>query len=368
MAAHRNLVISKFHAGVGPDLLAAYFERIGLSGEQAAPVAWNIDAFNNLLEERQDIAAVILEDFNRMNDVCETSYGVLARQYDLAHIPRNPEDTREAQAMTLFLHYTDHFDRAYSRYLLVAGDAAMSVYSMPITPFIPTTTKEDAFRQGVETWFKETRKDEPQVLQSDEYDERVILIKHGSDPKTLPLWSEGKESPIISRLAEQDTLIYERDTGLLRVKAVLPKDGDCYLSLFAEHYAGDPALAEKAKSEEMFSLEPVHTRRFDYGGRGHIVRVELARLAMKVYGQANTEITVKASDVRDAFRYDLYGLDFDSGILTEVWFRFLLFQPGRRRTTVTCLVRPPATIRHLRERWYRAPILQYLQDQGVKLK
>lgn len=368
MAAHRSLVISKFHAGVGPDLLVAYFHRLGLSEEQAALSAWNIDALNHLLEDRKDLAAVVLEDFNRMNDVCETSYGVLARQYDLAHLPLNPEATREAQAMNIFLHYPDHFDRAYSRYLLIAGDAAMSVYSLPITPFVPTATQEEGFRQGVETWFKETRKDEAVVLQYDDYDERVILIKHGSNPKNLQLWSERKESPLLGRLAEQDTLIYERDTGVLRVKAVLPKDGDFYLSLFAEQYAGNGALADKARKEEMFSLEPVHTRRFDYGGRGPIVRVELARVVMKVYGQANTEVSIKASDVRDAFKYDLGQLDFDSGILTVVWFRFHLFQAGRRNQPVTCLIRPLATIRRLRERWYRQPILDYLKEQGVKLQ
>src|SRR3989304_5439934 len=99
MAPHRNLVIGKFHAGAGPNLLTEYFQRLGLSDEHAAPPAWNSDAFDHLLEERTDLSAIILEDFHRMNDVCETSYGVLAREYDLASLPFDPEATREALAM-----------------------------------------------------------------------------------------------------------------------------------------------------------------------------------------------------------------------------------------------------------------------------
>ncbi|GEM_PF-5286344 len=145
------------------------------------------------------------------------------------------------------------------------------------------------------------------------------------------------------------------------------KDVRQYLLLFARHYAGDDALADEAIDKEEFSLEPIQKGTFDYGGRDEIARVVPVRLTAKLYGRAGTVITVPADDIRDAYADDLGGLTLDTGVMSRAWLRFYFNRIGRRTRPVTVEIAPPSSIRHLRERWYYVPVLNYLQSQGVKL-
>ncbi|GEM_PF-3698321 len=205
--SHRSLNITKFYDAVGSTPLTDYFIRLGIEEQQAAQMAFNISAFNHFMEDpaHADLSDAINETFNRINDVCATSHGILRRAFEVAWLVYNVVETPEAQGMQLYLDYPDLFDRAYSRYLLVAGDARMSVYSIPIPDFAPTEQHESGFRSDVEAWFKQVHQDTPKVLVYPEYDEWVIRIKHSSNLQHFLFREEdGSETSVQGRLAQED--------------------------------------------------------------------------------------------------------------------------------------------------------------------
>ena len=371
MAPHRSFVIKKFHTAVAGDLLTEYLLHRGMPSELVAQASFHVDTLVDLLDDPSwsDLAVGLSEDFHRMNDVCGGAYGVLQRAYERAQIPSDPNEEPEAQAMRLFLRAPQWFEYAFGRYLLIAGGANLNVYPFPQNIAAATEAEVSLFRDDLmEYGAANGRGSPPRVVSYADQGEATLLIQHGSGPRVINLWTEEGDAPLRGRFTQEDVLIYEDDTGLLRIKSTQPSDSDEYLRLFAKHMAGDEALAAEAKRAETYSLVPIQERRFDYGGRGVVMKVEFVKAQMRVYGVAATELIIRASDIRAAFEQDLGGLSFDSGLFTRVWLCFHVHQPGRRKAQVTVEIAPPATFKNLRERWYKVPIERYLQEEGVKLR
>lgn len=169
------------------------------------------------------------------------------------------------------------------------------------------------------------------------------------------------------RPAVEDVVVFETDTGLLRVRASYPTEREKYLYLFAAHLLGDASLADDAMNTELFSLEPIRTGAFRYGGEGQIVGVDLIKARLKLFGAAETVIDIRSADVLDSFRRDLHGLSLQSGLLLMARLRFRIKLPREPERTLTFEIEPPGRT-DLVERRHADLVLRYLERQGVMLR
>jgi hypothetical protein len=367
MPTHLGLDLDRFVNAVWPPLLNLYAERLGV---QNGPDAWQVfngPALQHYLAqpENAEVTALIRHDFQCVNDVALYGMGTLIRACEKYRVEFPPNATPETIAMSLFLDHRDAFDFAWSRYLLYGSPANLSVHPMELGHLRIGADQLAAFRAAVQRWFAEQAKGEHCIVNEYQDDgDTVILIRHGTHFRTIPFWKDAEVSMASFRPALEDAIVYEPDTSLLRIRASLAKDRRHYLLLFATCIAGNEALADAA---EIFTLAPLQRRTFNFGGEGHIVGVELRKVRMKLHGATKVVAEFTSPDVLNSFRYDLPGLEIDSGILTLARFCFHIQFPGERPTTVTFNIEPP-TITNLAERRYSHLIMKYLERQGVKLR
>ena len=367
MPKHLGLDLDRFVNAVAPPLLNHYVERLA---QQNGPTPWEVfngPALQHYLvqPENAEIAAVIREDLQCVNDVALYGMGTLVRACQKYRVDFPPNATPETIGMSLFLDHRDAFDFAWSRYLLYGSPANLSVHPMDLGHLRIGADQLASFRGAVQRWFAEQAKGEECIVRVFEDDgETVILISHGAHMKAIPFWKDHEISITSLRPALEDVIVYEPDTSLVRIRAALSKDRRQYLRLFASCIAGNEALADAA---EMFTLAPLQAGTFNFGGEGPIVGIELRKVRMKLHGATKVVAEFTSPDVLNSFHYDLPGLGIASGILLLARFCFHIHFAGQRRTTVTFNVDPPS-ITNLAERRYSDLIMKYLERQGVKLR
>lgn len=374
MPRHRGLSLDRFVRAVPPDLLERYTERVSEQAVSATPVpsGWqllNPQALALFLNasENAEVAGVILDDFQRVNDIALDGAAILSRacrKYGLEMNGLAPE----GMAMSLFLDHRDAFDFAWSRYLLYGSASRLSVHPMPLGPIRITTVQVSLLEEGVKAYFANQAKGEQCIVRQFEDDgQTVILIKHGTYVHTIPFW-KGDEVRVTSlRPALEDVLVYEPDAGVLRVKAGLSKDREEYLRLFALCVGGDERLADAAVQGEVFSLEPIQNGSFDFSGEGPITKVRLRRVRMIIYGVTDLVADFRSPDVLRSFERDIPGFGVSSGLVTMARLCFHVHYPDERPTTVTFTIEPPATT-DLAERRHADEIFRYLTRQGIRLR
>lgn len=370
MARHRTLALHKFVSAISPDVVQRYMERIPTDRRPDAWATLNGDALDHFLSqpENADVAAPILEDFRRVNDISEQGMGIVVHACEKFGVPVANERTSEELALVLFLDKSDGFDFAWSRYLLLSSEARLSLYQIPAAGVRADPERLQQFERETRDWFTHLAKGEQCIINCyEDNGETMITIKHGSYFRTQAFW-QGKDIVVDSfRPALEDVLVYDPGEALLQIKASLPKDRDEYLRLFATHIAGDPALADKAREAEVFTLGPVQMGTFNYQGDGVVARVDLVEVRIKIFGVTNPVVNIKADNVVEALRHDVQGLSLNSGLITYAKFRFLLLPPGHPPTKVTFEIQPPAHT-DLAQKEHAETVLLYLRQQGVRLR
>ena len=375
MPKYKGLSLSRFVASILPETMQAYGERLSqiFSEGPVLPAGWELingEALQHYMDqpENAEVAAVVRQDFQRVNSIADEGTPTLVRAYQKYGIALPGEETPEQLAMRLFLKHPDAFDFAWSRYLLYGSAARLSVHFMRLGDLKISKEQLALFEYEVKRWFADQAKGEQCIVrQFEDCGEIVILIQHGTYMKAQPFWKDGEVSIVSLRPALEDVLVYEPDTSFLRIRALLPKDRDQYLSLFASSIAGDPSLCDPAVTGQVFTLAPVQDGSFDYGGAEYITGVELRRVKMRLYGSTKLVADLRSPDLLRSFRDDLPGLNVRSGDLLLVRLQFHLTYPNERPTTVTFTIEPPATT-DLPERRHAEDILKYLDEQGVKLR
>lgn len=374
MLKHGGLSLARFVEAIPPDLLNEYVGRLAQSAPPNAtlPGGWqllNAPALSLYLNvpENAEVAAIILEDFQRVNDIAQDGAGVLVRaciKYKVVLDSQVPE----TMAMQLFLNYSEAFEFAWSRYLLYGSTARLSAHPLPLGDLIVKPEQVTRFETGVRAWFASQAKGEQCLVKSfEDTGQSVVLIQHGTYVQTVAFWDRDQVKLTSFRPALEDVLLYEPDTQTLRIKAGLAKDRDEYVRLFAVCMGGNERLAEAALRGEVFSLSPIEQGEFDFNGDGPITKVELRRVRMTVYGVTNLIADFRSPDILQSFGRDLPGFGISSGVLTLARFRFYVHYPGERPTTVTFSVEPPSRT-DLAERRYTDLILAYLRQQGIQLQ
>jgi hypothetical protein len=368
MPKHLGLDFDRFVNAVWPPLLDRYAKRFGAENGPSPWEVFNGPAFNHYLTqpENAEVAAVIRQNLQSVNDVAQYGMGTLVRACQKYHVDFPPNATPETIAMSLFLDHRDAFDFAWSRYLLYGSPANLSVHPMELGHLRIGADQLASFRGAVQRRFAEQAKGEQCIVRVFEDDgETAILISHGAHMKAIPFWKDDEISWTSLRPALEDVIVYEPDTSLVRIRAGLPNDRREYLRLFAACIAGNEALADN--DAEIFTLAPLQKGTFNFGGEGPIVGIELRKVKMKLHGATKLVAEFTSPDVLASFRYDLPGLDIDSGILMLARFRFHIHFTGERARTVTFNIEPP-TITNLAERRYSDLIMKYLERQGIKVR
>ncbi len=367
---HRSLTTTKFVSVVDPDYLRRYIADLDFNTPPSAWAEINGEEFDKYLSRRenQTIAAIVREDFQRVNDVCSDGMNLILRAYRRAGIAVDQELTAEDLAFRLFLDNRKAFDFAWSRYLLFAGTAKLSVHAATAKTVDFSEGSIRSFERGLSVWFSDQAKGQQcEITHFDDGSESILLIRHGTYLRAFPHWLEDQLAVAALRPALEDLIVFEREKGVLRIRASGQKERREYIRLFALHVLGDEELAKQAESEEVFTLSPIQSDQFSYAGAGPITRVQLRHVKMRLYGVTEPIINISSPDVAISFEHDMQGLSLENGLLLSAKLKFHIQYPGERPTSRTFTISPPSRS-DLPDRRDRDLVMGYLEDQGVVLR
>lgn len=369
MRKHRSLVVTKFAGVIDPGRMRRYLESLS---PETPPSAWAeingpvLDQWMNQ-PENVHIAEIIREDFRRINDICTDGMPLLVRAYKRAVIPIDQDLPAEDLAFLLFLDHRKAFEFAWSRYLLFAGAAKLSVHATTAKNIDFSDDSLRGFELSLSQWFSDQAKGQQCEISHFEDDgENLLLIRRGTYVRALPHWQGNELAVTALRPALEDIIVFERERGLIRIKTTAQNDRKEYLRLFALCILGDEKLAAEAESEEVFTLTPIQQGNFSFSGSGPITRVQLQHVKMRLYGVTEPLVEIRARDVAIAFEHDMQGLTLESGLLLSARLKFHIQHAGERATTRTFTISPPSRS-DLPDRRDRQLILNYLEQQGVVL-
>lgn len=370
MPKHRGLTLKKFVRAIPWDLFERYFAALEWEDQPSGWVFLNHEAMEEFLKRPDNAQAggVILEDFRRINDICEQGMNLLVRAYQRFDLEFDPDSPRQEMAMRLFLNHRDAFEFAWGRYLFYSSSSRLSFHEIPSDRVRIGGGEIATFREEVRRWFTGLAKgDVCNVRHFEDAGDEVILVSHGSYVRTIAYWEGDRIALNSFRPASEDILIYNAEDSLLSIKASLAKDREQYLRTFATCMAGDESLADDATRKQVFSLTPLQNDTFDFGGDPPITRIELLKVRLKLYSPGDPVIEVKSRDVLHTFARDLAGLSLNSGRLIFARFCFHLHPDGEKLVKVTFEIEPPSRT-NLAQKRYADIIENYLVQQGVKLQ
>lgn len=369
MGKHRTLSLEAFVKSISWEFFRRYFDK----HVKKAPQEWvliNADAMQQFLDDpvNAEDAGNIQEDFQRINDIAQEGMNILVRTCQKYNIEIVPDENPAQLSMRLFLDYSEAFEFAWSRYLLYDSAARLSIYPLHnVESLVIGSTEIEAFQEGVQRWFAELAKgDKCRVRPYEDQGEIVILVRHGAYIRTVPFWEGDDVSFNSFRPAIEDVLVYDPTKSQLFIKSALAKDREQYLRLFASCIVGDERIADQAIKDEIFTLAPLQQGSFNFSGGGPIIKIDLVKIRMKLYGVSSPVIDLRARDIQDAFKHDLGSLTINSGVLTMARFHFHLRFPNHKLIKVTFEIEPPSRT-NLAQKRYAQVIEEYLLEQGVKL-
>ena len=370
MPKHRGLSLRKFVFAVPWDLFERYFAQLK---PDAKPSAWaflNPEVLEDFLNHPANAEAspTILEDFHRVNDLGGTYFGLLLRAYERSGLECDQELPPEALAMRLFLDDRDAFEYAWTMYLLLASPTRVYEYRFPAGRLIAGDEEISRMKANLQGWFANLKKgSQCEIKRFLDSDGLVIRVSRGSQLRTIARWRGNEVDFETFRPASEDILVYDPSASRLCIKCSVNRDREHYIHAFAQFIAGDTEMAEAALNEKVFSLEPIQSGSFDYGGYGPITRVSLVEAHIRLPLLGEPIFSVKCDNVVRALAESDSGLSLNSGRLLRVRMRFeLRLEADKRPREINFEIEPPG-YSSLVQNAYAKVIDGYLRDQGVKL-
>ncbi len=368
MPRHRSLTLKKLIAAIDPELMERYFtEKLPPNTTLPQRFIMSPKAVDVFMNDPRNVEAkgLVLQDFRKINDICEKGKNLIIRAYNYFNIQWNRKHAPENLAMKLFLDHKDAFDYAYAWFCYYHASAKMSHHRMP-GEFNLTKKKSDSFLKEIKGWFTELAKGQECIVTPyDEDNSTVILIKHGSYVRTVAYWKKKKIEFLSFRPANEDILVYDKEKEILSIKATLQKDREQYIESFSRCIMDDESLAESESRDTVYTLEPVQNGSFNWEGNEDIKRITLTEVIIKLSGNTGAVVKIRSNDVRKTLAQDISGISLDSGELTYVRFRFVLKIDGKEQK-VAFMVSPPS-VSDLTQKKHVEIISDYLKEQGVKL-
>jgi len=364
---HRSLTLKKLVNAIDHELMERYFAEKFPDAKLPVHIIMDTEAIESFMEDPRNAEArgLILQDFRKINDICEKGKNLLVRAYRYFDIQWKEGHTPENMAMKLFLDHKEAFDYAYAWYSYYHSSGKMSHHLIP-GDFKVTKRKLESFLAETKEWFKDLAKGpECLITHYDEENSTVIFIKHGSYVRTMAYWKEDKIEMISFRPASEDILLYDKDKEILSVKASLQKDREQYINSFSRCIMGDESLAESEGRDTIYTLEPLQDGSFNWEGNENIKKIILTEVRLKLPGGTEPVIKISSGDVRKTFAEDISDIGLDTGELTYAHFHFILEVDGKKQK-VSFMIAPPA-VSDLAQKRHTEIISDYLKDQGVKL-
>lgn len=368
MPCHRSLNLKKFLDSIPESLIEEYFK--GKFGVELAllPAAYGYETVNEFLDQIQveNLKSHILEDFTHINDVCEKAMNILVQAIHRYNIQTTGEELRQELAMHLFLHHKEAFDYAYDYYCFLNASSKMSHHNIEAAGFAITDDKIENFRQRVsDFYFNLAKGRECMARYYDEEDQTIIVIIHGSYMRSMVIWDGQQIKTRFFRPANEDILLFNKNTSVLSIKAPYPKDKLNYITAFTEAILEDESQAKRPDRDVTYTLEPLQKGTFSFAGNDIIASITLLEVKLALRGITSPAVEIKSTDVMETLKDDIIGLDLNSGELVHAKFRFMLDIDGKLKK-VTFEVNPP-NVTDLNRKKYADIIGTYLKENGVKL-
>jgi hypothetical protein len=353
---------------IDPELMERYFKK-KVPEDATLPVHIIMDygAIEAFMEDPRNTEAkgFVLQDFRKINDICEKGKNLLVRAYKYFNLTRDDRHTLENLAMKLFLDHEEAFDYAYAWYSYYHASGKMSHHSIP-GDFSVTDEKLDAFLEETKEWFRELAKGrECLITHYDEENSTVILIEHGSYIRTITYWQEKEIKMISFRPASEDILLYNNENNVLSIKASLAKDREQYIESFSRCIMGDESLAESEERDAIYTLRPLQNGSFNWDGNESVKKVILTEVILKLPGSTDPVVKINSKDVRESLSENFSDIGLDAGELTYAHFHFILDVDGKEQK-VSFMIAPP-DVSDLAQKKHVDIISDYLKQQGVKL-
>jgi len=260
MPRHRGLTLKKLVSAIDPELLERYFkEKLPEGTNLPARFVMSPQAVEIFMADPRntEAMALVLEDFQKINDICEKAKNHVVRAYRQFKISWKDKETPENLAMRLFLDHKEAFEFAYTWYCYYHASSTFSDHHIPGN-FKLTKKKLRAFLKETKEWFGQLAKGKECIITH--YNEEgltVILVKHGSYVRTVAYWEEDKIEMYSYRPANEDILLYGKTDGILRIKASLRKDRERYIESFCRCIMDDESLAESEDRDRTYTLKPL---------------------------------------------------------------------------------------------------------------
>jgi len=366
MPRHRSLNLKRFVDSIPGNLMEQYLFRA--CNKIFRLEAYDYEVVDRFLESLtdQELKHSILEDFTHINDIGEKVMNILVKAVDKYGIETTGEETKQELAMHLFLNHPEAFAYAYDYYCLFNATSKMSYHKMPPSDCVITPEKIGKFKERIIEFYSNLAKDhECLVRHYDEIDQVVIVVIHGSYPRSVSTWQRGDLDTIFFRPAKEDILQFNKKVSLLSIKAPYKKDKINYINAFQQTILEDNSQLDDSERDATYTLEPLQKGIFNYAGNEVIESITLLEVKLAIRGSTNPEITIRSSDVLKTLRDDIAGIDLGSGDLVHVKLMFRLEADGKSRK-VAFEITPP-NVTDLTTKKYADVISAYLTENGVKL-
>ena len=368
MPRHRSLTLQKLVSAIDPELMGRYFkEKVPKDVKLPVYIIMDTEAIEQFMADPRntEAKALVLEDFHKINDICEKAKNHIVRAYRQFEIPWKEGESPQNLAMRLFLNHEEAFDFAYTWYCYYHTSSALSSHRIS-GDFKLTKKKLNAFLEETREWFGQLAKGtECIITHYDEEDSTVILVKHGSYVRTVAYWHEDKIEMTSFRPANEDILLYDKADGVLQIKASLHKDREQYVESFCRCIMDDESLAKSEDRDTTYTLKPLQDGSFSWNGNEDISAILLTEVKLQLPGSTEPVVNISSGDVRKSLRESLEGIGLGDGELTYARFRFILNIDGKKQK-ISVAVAPPSKT-DLAQKRHADIISDYLKEQGVKL-
>ena len=369
MPRHRKLNSEKFEVSVGSELLERYFKKKLpdpniLQPKIVADGSYIKELTEDLHDKGQEaLVKEILEDFTKIYDTGIRTMNVLIQSTNLYGIEHSGEESKAGLAMRLFLDHPDAFQYAYDRYCYFASSSTLQEYKVEDAQFKFTMSQLGEFKKLISSFYGKQEKGYDIDLRSyKDGTEYIIVIDRGSYLQVKGIWENGKLKTITYRPANEDVLIFHKDTTILSIKAPYDKDRKNYRATFYKAFLGE--IEPEPKPDALYTLEPLQDGSFDYGGNESVRHVKLLSVKQKYPNKSSAVLTSK--DLLKSLKSEFSDFSLSSGEIVHAKFRFRVILEDKEEN-VTVEISPP-NITDLYKKPYADIIADYLIEQKVKLK
>lgn len=368
MPRHRRLNLKKFAKSVEHPVIEKYV--FGRVPAELRPYGTIVDGeyVEKLLERlreknREDLAKEILEEITKINDVGHKTMNVLIQATDLFGIQRSGKERKANLALRLFNDYPEAFQYAYDKYCIYASSSTIREYPVEGHTVTFTDEKVEKFKNLVSQFYGKLEKGYDADIRFYQDDpEFILVVDRGSYYQTQAIWEDGKIKTITYRPANEDTLIYNKDTKVLSIKAPYDKDRKNYRAAFYQAIIGD--MKPEPDPEALYTLKPLQEGTFDYGGDETIGGVKLLRVILRFSKRASIVLT--SPDLTKSLKREYSNYSLAAGEIAHAKFKFQVILEDKEQE-VGIEITPP-NVTDLYKKVYSSIIGDYLKKQGVKLK